>query len=174
MDKKNRYFELRKLLDLYSRQYYLLDDPAVTDAEYDKLYNELLAIESEFPELKDASSPSQKVGAKVSKKFKRIIHATEMLSLENAYNEEDITEPKFDGLSVSIKYKNGVLVNAATRGDGRIGEDVTQNILTMDIPKKIPLDYELEVRGEIIMLKKDFQELNNQKERDGKILRQVL
>ena len=169
MDKKNRYFELKKLLDSYSRQYYLLDDPAVTDAEYDKLYNELLAIESEFPELKDATSPSQKVGAKVSKKFKRIIHATEMLSLENAYNEEDITEfidrvhklansekidfvlePKFDGLSVSIKYKNGVLVNAATRGDGRVGEDVTQNILTMDIPKKIPLDYELEVRGEII------------------------
>lgn len=185
IDKKNRYFELKKLLDSYSRQYYLLDDPAVSDAEYDKLYNELLAIEAEFPELKDASSPSQKVGAKVSKKFKRITHATEMLSLENAYDEEDIAEfiervrkagsenvdfvlePKFDGLSVSIKYKNGVLVNAATRGDGRVGEDVTQNVLTMDIPKKISLDYELEVRGEIIMLKADFQELNKQKEQDG-------
>lgn len=186
MDKKNRYFELKKLLDSYSRQYYLLDDPAVSDAEYDKLYNELLAIEAEFPKLKDSSSPSQKVGAKVSKKFKRITHTTEMLSLENAYNEADITEfidrvhklagsdnvafvlePKFDGLSVSIKYKNGVLVNAATRGDGRVGEDVTQNVLTMDIPKKISLGYELEVRGEIIMLKNDFQELNKQKERDG-------
>ena len=185
IDKKNRYFELKKLLDSYSRQYYLLDDPAVSDAEYDKLYNELLAIEAEFPELKDASSPSQKVGAKVSKKFKRITHATEMLSLENAYDEEDIAEfiervrkagsenvdfvlePKFDGLSVSIKYKNGVLVNAATRGDGRVGEDVTQNVLTIDIPKKISLDYELEVRGEIIMLKADFQELNKQKEQDG-------
>lgn len=186
IDKKSRYFELKKLLDSYSRQYYLLDDPAVSDAEYDKLYNELLAIEAEFPELKDASSPSQKVGAKVSKKFKRITHATEMLSLENAYDEEDIAEfiervrklagsenvdfvlePKFDGLSVSIKYKNGVLVNAATRGDGLVGEDVTQNVLTMDIPKKISLDYELEVRGEIIMLKTDFQELNKQKEQDG-------
>lgn len=186
MDKKSRYFELKKLLDSYSRQYYLLDDPTVSDAEYDKLYNEFIAIESEFPELKDASSPSQKVGAKISKKFKRITHTTEMLSLENAYNEDDITkfidrvhklaasydiefvlEPKFDGLSVSIKYKNGVLINAATRGDGRVGEDVTQNVLTMDIPKKIPLDYELEVRGEIIMLKADFQELNKQKMQNG-------
>ena len=186
MDKKSRYLELKKLLNSYSKQYYLLDDPAVSDAEYDKLYNELLAIEAEFPEFKTASSPSQKVGAKASKKFKKITHSTEMLSLENAYNEDDITdfmdrvkklagsddvqfvlEPKFDGLSVSIKYKNGVLVNAATRGDGRVGEDVTQNIMTMDIPKKIPLAGELEVRGEVIMLKKDFQELNEQRERNG-------
>lgn len=186
MDKKNRHFELKKLLDSYSMQYYLLDDPVVSDAEYDKLYNELLAIEAEFPELKTASSPSQKVGAKVSKRFKKITHSTEMLSLENAYNEDDITnfidrvkklaesddvqfmlEPKFDGLSVSIKYKNGMLVNAATRGDGRVGEDVTQNVLTMDIPKKIPFAGQLEVRGEIVMLKKDFQELNEQREKAG-------
>ena len=84
MDKKSRYLELKKLLNSYSKQYYLLDDPAVSDAEYDKLYNELLAIEAEFPEFKTASSPSQKVGAKASKKFKKITHSTEMLSLENA------------------------------------------------------------------------------------------
>ncbi|MBR1734130.1 MAG: NAD-dependent DNA ligase LigA [Alphaproteobacteria bacterium] len=186
MDKKNRYTELKKLLDSYSRQYYLLDDPSVSDAEYDKLYNELLAIEKEFPEFKTASSPSQKVGAKTSKKFKKITHSTEMLSLENAYNEDDITnfidrvkklaetddvqfvlEPKFDGLSISIKYKNGLLVNAATRGDGHVGEDVTQNVMTMNIPQKIPLTAELEIRGEIIMLKKDFQELNQQREQNG-------
>lgn len=182
MDRKNRYFELKRLLNSYSRQYYLLDDPTVSDAEYDKLYNELLAIETEFPELKDASSPSQKVGAKASKKFKKIAHATAMLSLENAYNEDDIAnfmdrvhkladsndvefvlEPKFDGLSVSVKYKGGVLVSAATRGDGHIGEDVTQNILTLDIPKKISLNSDVEIRGEIIMLKADFQKLNEQK-----------
>lgn len=203
-EKTERYFELRRLLDSYSKQYYLLDDPSVSDAEYDKLYNELLAIESEFPDLKNSASPSQKVGAKiVSKKFKRIKHETPMLSLENAYNEEDIAdfmkrvrtavkevaaseadlfgntdskeidfvlEPKFDGLSVSIKYKNGVLINAATRGDGYVGEDVTKNILTMDIPKKISLDYELEVRGEIVMFKADFQALNKQKEQAGEKL----
>lgn len=193
----SRYFELKKLLDSYSKQYYLLDDPAVSDAEYDRLYKELLSIEAEHPELKSASSPSQKVGAKIiSKKFKRIKHSTPMLSLDNAFNEDDIAdfwkrvvagayevdetssknlnakadvefvlEPKFDGLSVSIKYKNGILVNAATRGDGYVGEDVTQNVLTMNnVPKKIPLTYELEVRGEIVMLKSDFQTLNKQKE----------
>lgn len=213
--KMSRYFELKKLLDTYSQQYYLLDDPSVNDAEYDKLYRELLSIESEHPELKNSSSPSQKVGAKiVSKKFKRIQHSTPMLSLDNAFNENDIAdfwkrvldevsdigggkkdkddsnmsldfdkakdlgeetpkkvefflEPKFDGLSVSIKYKDGILVNAATRGDGYVGEDVTQNILTMDIPRKIPLTYELEVRGEVVMLKSDFQSLNQQKELAG-------
>lgn len=187
-----RYFELKKLLNSYSKQYYLLDDPAVSDAEYDRLYKELLSIEVKHPELKTASSPSQTVGTKiVSKKFKRIKHFTPMLSLDNAFNEDDmadfwrrvvtgvseikkskaehsevafVLEPKFDGLSVSIKYKNGILINAATRGDGYVGEDVTQNILTMkNIPKKIPLTYELEVRGEVVMLKADFQALNRQK-----------
>lgn len=189
MDKKNRYFELKRLLNSYSRQYYLLDDPAISDAEYDKLYNELLAIEAELPELKTENSPSQKVGAKISGKFKRITHTTSMLSLENAYNEEDIAaffervrkklgkehddlefvlEPKFDGLSISIKYKDGVLFNAATRGDGVVGEDVTNNILTMNnVPRKIPVTAEVEVRGEIVMLKKDFGELNRQKKLAG-------
>lgn len=218
--KVSRYFELKKLLDSYSKQYYLLDDPAVSDAKYDQLYKELLSIESEYPELKNSSSPSQKVGAKiVSKKFNRIKHSTPMLSLDNAFNEDDIAdfwkrvvesaynldkkdnqkndidnpnqipnlsqtpeakdicavskkvafvlEPKFDGLSISIKYENGILINAATRGDGHVGEDVTQNVLTMEIPRKIPLQYDLEVRGEIVMLKSDFQALNRHKELAG-------
>ncbi|MDR0968642.1 MAG: NAD-dependent DNA ligase LigA [Holosporaceae bacterium] len=189
-DKKKRHAELTKALSSYSRQYYIFDDPAVSDAEYDKLYNELLEIEREFPELKSSKSPSQKVGAAAAKSFKKIRHSAPMLSLENAYDENDISdfvdrvkklsgveeiefvlEPKFDGLSASIAYKNGVLVSAATRGDGFVGEDVTQNILTVDrIPKKIENPAALEVRGEIVMLKSDFQELNELREKSGEKL----
>ncbi|MDR0677713.1 MAG: NAD-dependent DNA ligase LigA [Holosporaceae bacterium] len=178
-DKKKRYAELLKVLSSYSRQYYIFDDPQVSDAEYDSLYNELLEIEKEFPELKSEKSPSQKIGAQASKNFKKIRHSAPMLSLENAYNEEDIAnffdrtrkasgkqdielvlEPKLDGLSASITYNNEALVCAATRGDGSVGEDVTQNIFTIqNIPRKISA-FSGEVRGEVIMLKSDFQELN--------------
>jgi DNA ligase (NAD+) len=189
LDKKKRHAELSGLLNSYSKQYYIFDDPAVSDAEYDSLYNELLEIEKEFPELKLAKSPSQKVGAAVSKSFKKLSHSTPMLSLENAYNENDISdfidrvkklsevenvdlvlEPKFDGLSLSITYKSGILTSAATRGDGFVGEDVTQNILTIaGIPKKIE-NFSAEVRGEVVMLKSDFQELNERREKDGEKL----
>lgn len=183
MNKKIRHAELLNLLGTYSKQYYLFDESTVSDAEYDKLYNELLEIEKEFPELKTSKSQSQKVGEKASEKFKKIVHSKEMLSLDNAYNEDDISafmdrikklsglddielvlEPKFDGLSVSIRYENGVLTTAATRGDGYVGEDVTQNILTLDIPKKIPIETDIEIRGEVMMLKSDFQELNAQRQ----------
>ena len=189
MNKKTRHAELLKLLGTHSKQYYLFDEPSISDAEYDKLYNELLEIEKEFPELKTSKSLSQKVGEKASEKFEKITHSTEMLSLDNAYNEEDIAafmerikklsglddidvilEPKFDGLSVSIKYQKGILVTAATRGDGLVGEDVTQNLLTLDIPKKIPVNIDFEIRGEVIMFKSDFQELNVQRQADSEKL----
>lgn len=189
-DRARRYAELKKLLKTYSRQYYLLDDPSVSDAEYDKLYNELLEIEKEYPELKNAQSPSQTVGAgTVSKDFKKIVHSSDMLSLENAYNEEDIAdffsrirrltksddidvvlEPKFDGLSLALKYKNGILVCAATRGNGHVGEDVTQNVMTMGVPKKIPELGDIEIRGEVIMFKEDFKRLNEERLRNNEKL----
>lgn len=178
---KKRHEELSRKLTDYSKQYYIFDDPAVTDAEYDELYNELLKIENEHPELQGKNSPSHKVGYEPIKNFKKISHSKEMLSLENAYNEDDIKkfidrvkrlsgvehvefilEPKLDGLSASIIYKNGVLDTAATRGDGLIGEDVTVNMLAINgVPKKITdgTDW-IEVRGEVVMLKKDFEELN--------------
>lgn len=187
---KKRHAELSKLLSKYSRQYYIFDDPSVTDAEYDALYKELLDIEKEYPELVKTSSPSQKVGAKVSKDFQKVLHQQKMLSLENAFNEEDIQnfidrvkkltgksqvefvlEPKLDGLSASIVYKNGILSQASTRGDGSIGEDITENIKTLDnVPKEINLTGNVEVRGEVVMLKEDFQKLNEQREINGEKL----
>ncbi|MDR2781104.1 MAG: NAD-dependent DNA ligase LigA [Holosporaceae bacterium] len=181
--KKERHKELSNLLNLHSKQYYIFDDPGISDAEYDNLYKELLKIEEEFPELKSETSPSQKIGASVSRKFKKITHSVPMISLDNAYNEDDISaffdrvrklsnienvdmvlEPKMDGLSASLIYKDGVLVSASTRGDGVIGEDVTANILTIDgIPKKIGIQ-DVEIRGEVVMLKSDFQALNKQRE----------
>ena len=187
---KKRHAELSKLLSKYSRQYYIFDDPSVTDAEYDALYKELLDIEKEYPELVKTSSPSQKVGAKVSKDFQKVLHQQKMLSLENAFNEEDIQnfidrvkkltgksqvefvlEPKLDGLSASIVYKNGILSQASTRGDGSIGEDITENIKTLDnVPKEINLTGNVEIRGEVVMLKEDFQKLNEQREINGEKL----
>ncbi|MDR1375270.1 MAG: NAD-dependent DNA ligase LigA [Holosporaceae bacterium] len=190
-EKKKRHGELSALLATRSRQYYIFDSPGITDAEYDALYNELLKIEKEFPELRSAKSPSGQVGAKVSSKFKKVTHSVAMLSLENAYNEDDIAdfmdrvsklsngenidfvlEPKLDGLSASIIYKNGLLTSASTRGDGMVGEDVTANILTIcDVPRKIENCSEsFEVRGEVIMLKSDFCALNDQREQNGEKL----
>lgn len=189
-EKKKRHAELSKLLSKYSRQYYIFDDPSVSDSEYDALYKELLDIEKFYPELATKSSPSQKVGAKVAKDFKKVVHKQKMLSLENAFNEEDIQnfvdrvkkltgkhqveftlEPKLDGLSASITYENGILTQASTRGDGSIGEDVTDNIKTLNnVPKKIDLPGNIEVRGEVVMLKKDFEQLNEQQKSLGKKL----
>ncbi|MDR2158073.1 MAG: NAD-dependent DNA ligase LigA [Holosporaceae bacterium] len=190
-DKKKRHAELSNLLNAYAKQYYIFDDPSVSDSEYDLMYNELMEMEKEFPELKSSTSPSQKVGAKISRDFKKISHSRPMLSLENAYNEDDIAnfidrvkklsslenvdlvlEPKLDGLSLSIVYENGRLVSASTRGDGFVGEDVTQNILTVgSVPQKIEHSpAKMDVRGEIVMMKSDFQELNRQREQNGEKL----
>lgn len=184
---RSRYAELVELLNGYSRQYYMFDDPVVTDAQYDEMYRELLEMEKHFPELMDVSSPSRNVGSNVSSNFKKVKHDVPMLSLEDAFNESDVrgfvervkklvgydvafcVEPKLDGLSASIVYKNGILIQASTRGDGHIGEDVTNNVLTIrNVPKKLRnYSYDIEVRGEVVMLKKDFFALNEQRQMDN-------
>ncbi|MDR0753100.1 MAG: NAD-dependent DNA ligase LigA [Holosporaceae bacterium] len=190
-DKKKRHAELSSLMSTYSKQYYMFDDPTVSDAEYDAFYRELLEIEEEYPELCTSRSPSQRVGASAVKGFRKISHTTPMLSLENAYGEKNISdfitrvkklsntagfelvlEPKLDGLSVSLSYKNGALVSAATRGDGNVGEDVTANIVILNcVPPRIDdCPEEIEIRGEIVMLKSHFQELNKQRAEGGEKL----
>jgi len=175
--------------------YYGEDSPAVSDAEYDALRRRLVAIEARFPALAAKDSPSSKVGAAPSDRFGKVVHSVPMLSLDNAFSDEDVSEfvgrvrrflklgeneavrftaePKIDGLSLSIRYENGQLVHAATRGDGQVGENVTANALTIrDIPKMLPpgAPEVLEVRGEVYMSHKDFAELNARNAAEGKPL----
>lgn len=178
-----RVSELTKLLNDYNHQYYVLDNPTVPDAEYDRLMRELQAIESEHPQLKSATSPSQRVGGEALDSFSQITHLKPMLSLDNAFNDDEMAdfvrrleertgqnveafccEPKLDGLAVSLLYVDGQLARAATRGDGQVGEDITQNVKTI---KAIPLtlrgeDYpaQIEIRGEVFMPFAAFDGLN--------------
>ncbi len=181
---EERAAELRELLRYHNYRYYELDDPQIPDAEYDRLFRELQAIEQEHPELLVADSPTQVVGGGVSRKFAEVVHAIPMLSLGNAFSDEELedfdrrvreglgidgpirycAEPKLDGLAISIRYEHGLLVRAATRGDGSTGEDVTHNVLTIDdIPQRLIGDNipkVLEVRGEVFMPRAGFDELN--------------
>lgn len=173
--------------------YHQNDAPEISDADYDALRKELDALEAKYPELADANSPSKKVGAAPSKGFKKVRHTVPMLSLGNIFNEEElndfldrvkrflnisddiamVAEPKIDGLSCSVRYENGQLVLAATRGDGSEGEDITANVMHIgDVPKTLPKDAPdiLEVRGEIYMRREDFQALNKRQEDAGKQL----
>jgi DNA ligase (NAD+) len=179
----------------HDRRYHGEDKPTITDAEYDALRNRNLAIEQRFPKLIRADSPSQRVGAKPSAKFAKVIHAKPMLSLDNAFDDEDVhdfavrvrrflglkedddltitAEPKIDGLSASLRYEDGVFVQGATRGDGAEGEDITANLRTIhDIPlrlkSKVPEIFE--VRGEVYMAHADFAALNKRQEKEGKPL----
>jgi DNA ligase (NAD+) len=180
--------ELRRQLEYHGHRYYVLDDPEVSDAEYDELINELRAIEAEHPELLTPDSPTQRVGGKPLDKFEPVKHLQPMLSLANARNADElrawearvrrlserdeieyVTEPKIDGLAISLVYENGVFVRGATRGDGEIGEDVTQNLKTI---KSIPLRVDdapalLEVRGEIYLPLEAFARLNEQRAAAG-------
>ena len=179
---------LREQLHFHAHQYYVLDEPAIPDAEYDRLFQELQRIEAKHPELATADSPTQRVGGKPLDQFKAVRHAMPMLSIrtetdteatgalnfdarvrrELALTDTDpaveyVAEPKFDGLAMSLRYEHGVLVQAATRGDGETGEDVTQNIRTIgQIPLKLPGEAPevLEVRGEVYMRRDDFEALN--------------
>ncbi len=173
--------ELKKLLNEYNYQYYVLDNPTVSDQEYDSLMQELIHIESIYPEYVSADSPSQRVGGEVLDGFKKITHKKMMLSLGNVFNEDELInfddkirdiyptveyccELKIDGLAVSLFYKNGQLDYAATRGDGTVGEDITHNVKTIkSIPLSIDYKGDLEVRGEIFMPKKSFNKLNEQR-----------
>ncbi|MGB1297010.1 MAG: NAD-dependent DNA ligase LigA [Psychrobium sp.] len=178
-----RVSELTKLLNDYNHQYYVLDNPTVPDAEYDRLMRELQAIEAEHPDTKSATSPSQRVGGEALDSFSQITHLKPMLSLDNAFNDDEMSdfvrrleertgqnadafccEPKLDGLAVSLLYVNGELQRAATRGDGQVGEDITQNVKTI---KAIPLTLrgenypaQIEIRGEVFMPFAAFDGLN--------------
>src|SRR5580704_3574474 len=190
---KIEHMRLALELEGHDRRYYQDDAPSVTDAEYDALRQRFNAIEKRFPEFVSADSPSQKVGAAPSGRFKKVRHAIPMLSLDNAFAEEDVVdfvgrirrflklaederidfsaEPKIDGLSMSLRYEDGELVTAATRGDGAVGEDVTANIRTLeDVPKKLKgrkLPQICEVRGEVYMTKKAFLVLNKKQVEAG-------
>lgn len=190
---EKRLKELRELINHHSYLYYVLDKPEISDREYDLLFQELLAIEEKFPDLVTLDSPSHKVGAPPLKEFKTIIHSFPMLSLGNAFTDEDllefdkrvkrelgvdvveyIAELKMDGLAISLRYENGVLISGSTRGDGLRGEDVTLNVKTVkDIPLRLVgenLPSVIEVRGEVIMYKKEFEELNKDREKNGEPL----
>jgi DNA ligase (NAD+) len=189
---RKRHTALSLQLAVHDKAYYEDDAPSVTDAEYDALRKELLALEAEYPELSTAQSPSQKVGAAASGKFAKIKHRVPMLSLNNGFSDEDVhefvarirrflnlaegaplaftAEPKIDGLSLSLRYEKGKLVEAATRGDGAEGEDVTANAMTVkDIPRQLKGDVPdvIEVRGEVYMRNKDFAAMNEKLLADG-------
>ena len=183
---QEKVIKLQREINHYNHQYYVLDEPSVPDAEYDRLMRELIEIEHEHPELKSIDSPSQKVGGKPLKAFTQVSHQLPMLSLDNVFSQDEwqafikrikdrlnsdkalviCAEPKLDGLAVSLRYEHGVLVQAATRGDGSTGENITENIRTI---KSIPLklvgeNYPdvVEVRGEVFMPKASFDKLNEQ------------
>ena len=181
---------LRELLHHHAHRYYVLDEPEIPDAEYDKLFRELQELEAQHPELLTPDSPTQRVGAKALDAFTKVRHKVPMLSIrtetdieasgarsfdarvrrelglaESAPPIEYVAELKFDGLALNLRYENGVLVQAATRGDGEIGEEVTQNIRTIgQIPLRLPKDAPpvLEVRGEVFICRDDFEKLNEQ------------
>ena len=182
--------KLRKIILQHNYQYYVLDDPEISDSEYDILFKKLIKIEQEYPKLRTPNSPTQRVGAEPLSEFDEVKHTIPMLSLANAFDEKEMTrfyerlkgelsinnlvftgEPKFDGLAVSILYKNANLKISATRGDGYIGENITQNIRTIS---QVPLTLiglnipdELEVRGEVFITNKDFANLNIRQKREN-------
>ena len=190
MDKlEERVKELHKLLYDYGYAYYVLDDPIVPDAVYDQYLHELIALEEQNPNLILPDSPTQRVGAVVSEGFQKVTHTSPMLSLSNAFNEEDlrdfdrriqsiidetptyVCELKIDGLAVSLLYEEGRLVRGATRGDGTTGEDITANIKTIrSIPLRLRDTVTLEARGEAYMPKSSFMKLNEERAERGEIL----
>jgi len=182
---KERYDELVEIINKANYEYHVLDKPTITDQEFDKYLRELINLEKEYPELYREDSPTQKIGGTVIDSFKKVIHEKPMLSLSNVFNEAEIIdfddkikkdgyspkyvcELKIDGLSVSLKYKNGLFVSAATRGDGLQGEDITHNVKTIrSIPLKINKNIDIEVRGEIFMSKKTLLSINKLREEQG-------
>ena len=175
---EKRIQELTEIINKANHDYYTLDNPTITDQEYDRYMEELQRLEEEYPQYKKIDSPTQRVGSEVISEFKKVTHEIPMLSLGDIFNEDEIIEfdekvkkvvpnPKYvaelkiDGLSVSLLYRNGELVRAATRGDGVVGEDITHNAKTIkDIPLRIKKPIDIEVRGEIYMSKASFKKLN--------------
>ncbi|MEG3050964.1 MAG: NAD-dependent DNA ligase LigA, partial [Thermomonas sp.] len=184
IDPTTRIAELRRLIEDANRRYHELDAPDITDAQYDALVRELDALERANPELANADSPTRKVGSAPSGRFAQVEHAVPMLSLGNAFSDEEVgdfvrrirerldrdelafsAEPKLDGLAISLRYEDGVFVQGATRGDGATGENVTANLRTIAvIPKHLDgagWPQVLEVRGEVYMARADFEKWND-------------
>ncbi len=184
------YEALKKEIAYHSHQYYVLDNPTITDAEYDRLMRQLLDYEKEHPELVTADSPSQKIGGVILDGFKSVAHEVQMQSLQDAFSHDEVrdfdkrvkdalgrdteyaVEHKIDGLSVSLEYENGIFTRGSTRGDGNVGEDVTENLKTvMSIPLKLMEDVEyLEVRGEVFISKDNFAKINSARELSGEMV----
>jgi DNA ligase (NAD+) len=184
---------LRQIIDSHNYQYYVLDQPSIPDAEYDRLFRELIELEKTYPQYLTPDSPTQRVGASPKEGFIEVVHRLPMLSLNNGFSEEDVfnfdrrvreglnndqvyyaCEPKFDGLAVSLIYENGLLTQGSTRGDGERGEDVTLNLKTIrSIPLRLFTDSPppvLEVRGEVLMFNEDFEQLNETQHKKGEKL----
>lgn len=186
---QRRLKELKSALNHYAYQYYVLDDPTISDSEYDQLYRELEQIEDDHPEWITTDSPTQRVGDQLKSGFEKIFHAKPMYSLGNAFNQAEVAsfiekiqaqydhpvtfmaECKIDGLAISLTYQNGRLIQGATRGDGTIGEDITQNLRTIkSIPLKLQSDVDVTVRGEAYMPRDVFAALNQEREEKGQSL----
>lgn len=192
LDAEQRISKLRAELTHHDHRYYVLDQPEVSDAEYDRLMRELQSLEAEYPDLITPTSPTQRVGGKAAERFEKVVHKLPMLSLSNVFNDEELTEfderirrqtgqesvayvcePKMDGLAIELIYERGVFVKGATRGDGTVGEDVTLNLRTL---KTLPLALRegappyLEVRGEVYIKKADFVRINQRREEAGEPL----
>jgi len=188
-----RIAHLREEIERHNYQYHTLDAPLITDAEFDAMFRELQTLEMQYPSLATPDSPTQRVGASPRLSFTQVVHRSPMLSLNNAFNEEEVrafdvrtretlgvaevqysVEPKFDGLAVTLTYRDGIFVQGATRGDGEVGEDVTQNLRTVrNIPLRLdsgrlakPITF-IEIRGEVLMFKVDFIALNRQQADKG-------
>lgn len=182
---EKRIEELITIINQASYEYYVLDNPTITDQEYDDYYRELLSLEEKHPELKREDSPTNRVGGEVLEKFEKVTHEHPMLSFDDIFNEEEVVlfdervrktvpnahytvEPKMDGLSGSLIYKQGVLVRAATRGDGVTGEDITTNVKTIkSVPLRLTKPLDIEVRGEIYMSKASFLKVNEERRKNG-------
>lgn len=187
---KERYEELIRIINEANYQYYVLDNPTLTDQEFDKYYRELQNLEEKYPELDDPNSPTKRVGSKVIDKFEKVNHKIPMFSLQDVFNEEEledfdnkiikasikpeyVCELKIDGLSVSLLYEKGLLVRAATRGDGVTGEDITHNVKTIKtVPLKLNEPIDIEVRGEIYMNKATLEKLNKERAKNNEPLLQ--
>jgi DNA ligase (NAD+) len=187
---EKRLLELRSLIESHNHNYFVLDQPTISDFEYDKLMAELRNLETSLPELVTPDSPTQRVGGRPLEKFAKIKHRLPMLSLQNSFSDEDLVkfdervrrllekdtaieyfcEPKYDGLAIELVYQDGVFEKALTRGDGETGEDVTANVRTIkSVPLRLkrPVPGVFEVRGEVVLHKKDFLELNTMQEELG-------
>ncbi len=188
MEIQQKMQKLRSRLLYHAKKYYVEDAPEISDYEYDRMYAELLALEAEYPQFFDPESPTQRVGGKALDKFEKVTHTVQMNSLSDVFSFEELAdfltrteasvetptfsvEPKIDGLSVSLRYEAGVFVQGATRGDGFVGEDVTQNLRTIfSLPMQLSEPLDLTVRGEVYMPRQVFERLNHAREEAGQAL----